>query len=222
MRPPRPLVLALLAAGALPGCVPGNRTIPFPLEVGFQPLEDATDAPLPDTSSGYPESLGPTIPSGNRDGHFWAHGRGYVLAPLAKVYQALHDPAAAQLDTGGSASLRPGTEPFPISYTWHYSNPILGGLGSVSYDVVYRGGVLEGPANAPTAVGLRYQKTSGIETIAVLTGSTVARAAADPNVTEVEIVAWLNAGKYQTEADDQQTVRDQFDNLVKVVLALPP
>lgn len=224
MRSPRLTPLVALAVLPLASCflLPGNRTDVFPLEVGFQPLEDATDAPLPamNADGTYPQALG-TVTEPAADGHFAAHGRGYLLYPLAKVYQAMHDPQAGRLHTTGSASVTdPWNEPFPISYAWHYEDSVLGGMVTVQYDVVYRGGVFEGTEAAPTKVGTRYQKTSGVEAIYVLTGSTVALPTPDPNVTEVDIVAWLRADT-QTQGSDDNTVRDQFANLEAVLAAMP-
>ncbi len=220
------LGLLLVVAGA--GCGK-NRPDEFPLAAGFQPLEPAVAAALPPAAAGnvlHPQGLGLVVAAPG-SGHYASHARGYLRAPLARVYEALHDPAASYIhNNGGSPRLdnvpgNPfiGEEPFPISFRIRYSNETI--IGDVKFDLTYRGGPLEGTEAAPLKVGLRYQKTWGSNYISVMSGSLVATPlAADPSITVVEMVAWLDAStQYQSDCDG--TLRDLFGDLEGVLAALP-
>jgi hypothetical protein len=248
VRCPRLSVLLATTALGLAGCGK-NVTTEFPVSVGFQPIESVSDAswPAPLPGDPYPEALGDVVrgqtachpdpfgpprwnippiavalqPQIQCDGPDWAHGRGYVHAPLATVYQALHDPAASRIHSPGDHwTPTLGVEPgYPISFRIRYHTTPLG--VTVDWDLTYRGGPLEGTDAVPTVVGLRYQKTWGSDYIKVESGSLVA-AAVDgaPDVTSVELVAWLDAAT-QGPNDVAGTVTDLFGDLVGVVHALP-
>jgi hypothetical protein len=92
-------------------------------------------------------------------------------------------------------------------------------MPTVQFDVTYRAGPLEGTEGDPVRIGQRYQKTWGIANIHVMAGSLVAYEVA-PGVTEVEMVAWLNATS-QYQSDCNGTVADLFGDLQRVAAALP-
>jgi hypothetical protein len=221
---------ALVLCGlALAGCHPNqNFDTPFPAGVDFQPLEPILDAatfPAATTGDLHPEGLGPIVPNTNF-AHWTSHARGYVHAPLARVYAALHVPDASFIHNDGGAprlerSPELDVEPqFPISFRVHYVNPTV--IGDVRFEVTYRGGPLTGTDAAPVEVGVCYQQTSGTQHIPVMTGSLVARAVGgSPDVTEVEMIAWLKADT-QGQSDCDGTLSDLFGDLVAVLATLPP
>ncbi len=224
------LALGLLLVVSAAGCG-HNKVDDFPLAVGFQPLEPVTAAALPPAAAGnvlHPQGLGAVVATpGN--GHYASHARGYLHAPLARVYEALHEPAASLIHNDKSSGLprldnvpgNPfmGEEPFPISFRIRYANDTV--IGDVKFDLTYRGGPLEGTEAVPLKVGLRYQKTWGSTYIDVMSGSLVATPlAADPSITVVEMVAWLDATT-QGQADCDGTLRDLFGDLEGVLAALP-
>ena len=213
----------LVAAGLLAGC--GKDVVDgFPLSVGFQPLEPLVAGAACPAASGnelHPQGLG-VVATGPQNGHFSSHACGYLQAPLLKVYQALHDPAASYIhnDGGGTRTDGPpvvGVEPFPVSFRVRYVNSAFG--VDVKYDVTYRAGPLEGTEAAPTTIGERYQKTWGVGHIDVLEGSLVATEVA-PGVTAVEMVAWLKATT-QYQSDCNGTVVDLFGNLEAKLASMP-
>jgi hypothetical protein len=217
--------LLLLAAGC-----GHNKPDDFPISAGFQPLEPVNAAALLPAAAGnqlYPQGLGGVLAVPG-DGHYSTHARGYLRAPLARVYLALRDPASSLVHNDvGSPRLDsvPGNpfvneEPFPVSFRVRYSNSTV--IGDVKFDLTYRAGPLEGTDTAPLQIGQRYQKTWGTNHIRVMSGSLVATPlAADPNVTVVELVAWLDADtQYQSDCDG--TLRDLFGDLEGVLAALPP
>jgi hypothetical protein len=211
----------LLAAGC-----PRNRSDDFPLSVGFQPLEPIsplTNWPAGSTADPWPESLGPLV-APVEGGHFATHARGYLHAPLAKVYEALHDPAASYIhNVSGGTRLDGaptfGVEPFPVSFRVRYSNSTI--IGDVKFEVTYRAGPLEGTEAAPIVIGERYQKTWGTDHIQVMAGSLLATAVdGAPDVTSVEMIAWLKADT-QHQGDCDGTVRDLFGDLVTKLASMP-
>ncbi|HTN53731.1 MAG TPA: hypothetical protein VML50_15080 [Anaeromyxobacter sp.] len=216
----------LVVAAALWGCTGANENTDFPLSVGYQPLESASDAPLPakNADGTYPQGLGEPIVAGDSHaGYFFAHARGYILAPLATVYTALQDPMSLRIHNTGTYELKPGVEgaDFPISYRIRYTDSTI--VGVVRYEVTYRGGPFPVGAAAAdmTSCGARYQKTWGTEHIRVMSGSLVATPTADdPNVTEVDMVAWLSADTQGIDVSPQ-TLRDLFGDLTGVIAALP-
>lgn len=212
-------------AALLVGCNP-TRSDEFPLDVGFQPLEPtAPTATLPVGTAGdpYPQTLGPivAVPAA---GHYDAHARGYLHAPLAKVYEALHDPAASYIHNSDGGTRLDGApelnvEPFPVSFRVTYANSTI--IGEVKFTVTYRAGPLEGTEAAPVKIGERYQKTWGTDHIQVMAGSLVATAVEGaPDVTSVEMIAWLEADT-QGQGDCDGTVADLFGNLVAKLATMP-
>jgi len=219
----------LLAAGLLAGCGK-NVKEDFPLSVGFQPLEAAVPAATFRAAEGnelHPQGLGPVVAVA-ASGHYTSHARGYLHAPLSRVYQALHNPEASYVhNESGSTNLdnvagNPfiGEEPFPVSFRVRYASTSI--IGEIKFDLTYRAGPLEGTEATPVVIGERYQKTWGTTHIDVMSGSLVATAVPGaPDVTAVEMVAWLKADT-QDQVDCDGTLVDLFDDLVAVLGALPP
>jgi hypothetical protein len=215
-----PTLVALTLAAAILACN-HNVSDGFPHSVGFQPLEPAADASWPAAQGGdlHPAALG-AIVTGTGGGHHWAHARGYLHAPLAKVYAALGEPAASRIHSDGdhwdpTFGVEPG---FPVSFRIHYT---VHDLITVSWEITYRAGPLQGTDAAPLEVGLRYQKTWGTVHIDVQSGSIVAAPVdGDTSVTSVELVCWLNADG-QGESDVAGTVQDWWNDLSAAIAALP-
>ena len=70
--------------------------------MGFQPLEAISSSaswPAPTETDPHPEGLGAIVAVPER-GHYASHARGYVHAPLAKVYAALHEGTRADWACG--------------------------------------------------------------------------------------------------------------------------
>jgi len=219
----------LVVAGSLAGCG-RNATEAFPLDLGFQPLESVSSSVVPPPASGnelYPQEI--NVVAGPQSGHYTSFGRGYLHASLARVYEALHDPAASYIHNYNNAPRLEnvpgnpfmGEEPFPVSFRVRYASPTgIPGYGDAKFDITYRAGPLEGTEAAPTKIGERYQKTWGIQNIEVMSGSLVATEVA-PGVTEVEMVAWLKATtQYQSDCDG--TVRDLYGDLVTKLASMAP
>lgn len=216
--------LATVLAALSSGCNP-TRHDDFPLSVGFLPLEPIspwTQWPAATPTDPHPQGLGPIIQV-PESGHYASHARGYLHAPLEKVYAALHDPQASYIHNVSGGTRLSATwmdvEPFPVSFRLRYVNSTV--IGDVEFDVTYRAGPLDGTDAIPLVVGERYQKTWGTSHIQVMTGSLVATAVGgDPTVTSVEMIAWLRADT-QGQSDCDGTVRDLFGDLVTKLGSMP-
>jgi len=215
---PRPA--SLVACGlaiAAAGCS-RSYPVPFPLDVGYQPLE-ANEASLPvaTAADSAPETLGDPV-MGHRNGRDFAHGQGYVKAPLAEVWTALHDPKVSEL-VGPSAEVVPGTEPFPISFSVLYTIHSI--IGTVEWELAYRAGPLEGTVDAPQSIGMRRQEIVANQYVRQQAGSLVATPVQGrSNVTAIAFVVWLDATDSGPE-DAWGGVQNWFDHIVAKVHAAP-
>ncbi len=206
MHPGHALPVALLAAAfAAPGPVGAEP---------FAPLEACTAAfPAGTDADRTPEGIGP-VPWGRRDGHLWAHAKGYVHAPLSAVWGALRDPAVSRLREGDGRVVPEPAQAAPVQFRIDYRVRVL--VFDVRWELAYRGGALAGSLDRledpDTAVGFRWDKASGTQHIRTLSASLVAREAA-PGVTAVELVAWLDADR-TGQKETVRTVTDWFDRIV--------
>jgi hypothetical protein len=213
---PAAAVLALALAGC--GKLETNAT-PWTTP-GFAPLEPADPAALPPDPVA--EALGNVVTgrSTTPAPHNWAHARGYVLAPIAKVFEALKDPEASRITTSieqYSVNYDNG-EDYPIHFDIHYAETAFG--QKVRWDLRYRGGVTANAQDgSPAEVVLEYRRISGAAALPLESGSIVATPV-DANTTAVELVCWLEATT-TNQATVAGTVRDWFGQLTAVTAALP-
>lgn len=177
------LVLLGLAAGC-----GGDEATTFP--PGLQPFEPVT-VPLPAATAGeaFPEVF--VTRAGEGADYEWAQGRGYVHAPLARVYEALRDPdITTDRRRVSEYSVTLNSEPeYPFSYRVHN---IVHDLVTIEFDMSWRLGPNDGSEAAPTAVSAVYQKTFGSTFIDVLRGDIVARQV-DANTTDIEMVRHIRS-----------------------------
>jgi hypothetical protein len=196
-----------------------NTSDPFPLALGFQPLEACT-APPPAAVAGdaYPETQ--TSITGNRDGHDWAHAQAYVHGSLAEVWAAVQVPAVCRIHGTNSWGIKNvSAEPFPMSFAIHYSaGP---SYFPVEWETTYRGGVLAGTADAPLAYGMRGQKTWGTTFITLQSISVGAQpVSGEPSVVALQMVGWLNATD-SGQSDAAGMLSDFYQGLLAQVRGLP-
>jgi hypothetical protein len=207
-----------LAALALPACG-YNTNDPFPIDLGFQPLEACT-APLPDPAAGDPYPEVQTSITGNRDGHDWAHSKAYVHASLADVWAAMQDPAVCRIHGTNTWDVKDvGFEPFPMSFLIRYTaGP---SFYTVEWETTYRGGVLEGTPDAPLAYGMRGQKTWGTSYVSLQSISVGARPVqGETSLVALEMVGWLVA-RNSGQAEAAGMLSDFYQGLLAHVRGLP-
>ncbi len=219
----RPMALTLAAAAlvALAGC---QKTVsdPFPLEVGYQPLEPATGVGWPAGTGAdpHPEAI-QVVDAGWQGNHWASFGRGYLHASLADVWRALGEPEATHIHGTDDRSATTEVEPFPVSFRWHYTASGLGGAVTVWWDIDHRGGLLYGTVDAPGAVALRFQKVDGTTHVRVQSGSIVATEV-EPGVTAFEMVGWVDADQSGQADAHGMLDPDWFGDLRSVISQLPP
>lgn len=181
-------VLPLVAAGCW-----GNEVTEFP--TGLEPLDGANRATRPAllADGSLPETM--TFTRGETNDWEWVHGRGFVKAPLAETWKAFQDPLVVidrrQVDEWTvDEDVEAG---FDRSFVVH--NRVFDFI-TVEFDMTWRQSVVEGDAESPEVVAMRFQKTFGTVFIDILRGSVVLRAAPeDEGVTEVEFVEHIDAAQ---------------------------
>lgn len=207
------LGLGSLAAAAT-GCQSDEVTAFVP---GIMPLEASTAA-VPTSANGepYPEVI--TLNTGVAVGYEWAHGRAFVRAPLARVYEALAD-ADITCDRRRVTEymVTPDVEPeYMDSYRVHN---IVRDVITLEFDIVHRLDVYDGSPDVPTAMIVAYQKVFGSSLISVLRGSVIARRI-DDNTTSLELVRHIKSVA-SGRADAAQYLQDFFASVLARVNGRP-
>lgn len=179
---------------------------------GLEPLE-ATLAPAPAAvGSVLPELL--NVVKGDRSEYEYAHGHGYIRAPLGKVVAALRNPdALVDRRQVTEWKVDHDTEPeFPVSF--RISNVVKDSRATVSWDARYRQGAIEGTQDEPEVYVSRSELSSESFFMQVLRDSVVLRRV-DDQVTEIEMVRHLAAIFGMAGKDDAEIyLQDVFDSLV--------
>ncbi len=210
-------VVAPLTALLLAGCF-GDAVTVFP--PGLEPLEDNT-APLPmlGRDGEAPESI--VILTGERPtGLVFGHARGYIRAPITRVWEALRetDVNADRRATDEWSRLEVDVLPEGLTHSYIIET-VVHAFITARYQVTWRHGLVEGELEEPEKVAVRWQKTFGLALIEILEGSIVLTAL-DDELTEIEIVERLDA-----PSTDEDTIRlflkDLFDETVLYTKGLP-
>lgn len=204
------LVLLGLAAGC-----GGDEVTVFP--PGLQPFEAVT-VPLPAATAAdaHPEVF--VTRHGEGADYEWAQGRGYVHAPVARVYEALRDPeVTTDRRRVSSYSVTLDSEPeYPFSYRVHN---VVRDIVTIEFDMSWRLGPSDASESAPSAVSAVYQKTFGSSFIDVLRGDIVARRV-DDGTTDIEMVRHIrSSGAGGPEAE--LYLRDVYNSVLARVRGQP-
>lgn len=203
----RRLAAAALLSLTLSACGSDVSTS-FP--AGLEPVEMSTAPAPPATATDpYPETL--STLKGETDGHYWAHGTGYVHAPLARVYEAILDPdVATDRRRVAEWSTTPDTEPeYPHSFRIHN---IVRDIITLEFDMSWRAGTAEGTEAAPSVVVAVNQKTFGSSLVGEIQGAVVARAV-DASTTRIEVVRRLTSS-HVNEDDAEQYLLDYYQSVL--------
>lgn len=191
----------------LAGSVGGSGGVGYPS--GLEPVgENQAQPPAAEPGNPYPERL--NLQVGSARGYKWINARGYVHAPIEKVWEALQEPDVV-IDRRKVASwtvqkgVLPGAEAsFRVNNTVH-------DLIKVEFEVTWQAGVARGTAEAPEVVAAVYRKTGGTNVIKLMAGSIVARRVSD-SVTELELIEHLDALMRAGESAASYN-RDLFDSI---------
>lgn len=185
---------------------------------GLEPLEEENLAPLPEPEPGQPHPERIEIVAGVEPDFEFAHGRGYVHASLAKVWEALRTPEVCidRREVNEWTVTYDVEEGFDVSFRTHNT---VHQLATVHFDVTWRQAVVEGTANVPQLVLVRGQKTEGTSYITYLADSVVARRVED-DVTELEFIRHIKAiaaGRREAE----QFIADFYESIRAVAQGEP-
>lgn len=232
-RPPalsrRDLLRLPLAAGAV-SALPACWVVDAPDDASFRYSEGGADGapslwdvygPLDDNLAMYPP-MGDAqdFPEsavwrlGNASGRLWAHGKGYIHAPIENVMQVLSRPEVV-IDRRKAVfrTSQPITG-IPEAHTaWTAHLDVRGFAGA--YDVEFKMAVLEGSSSRPMVAGARYRKVAGIQFLELLHFSLLLRRVSE-TVTSIEHVEWLKA-LFQDERTALQTQQDEYASIVAAV-----
>ncbi len=198
---------------ALAACS-SNDGIDFPARLS--PLEE-NRAPRP--KGGDPVREAFEVVSGGEDGLWWAHGRGFVQAPVGVVWLASRDiDVCVDRREVEEWTVTNDTVPeFDASYTIH--NRVQDIL-TVEYDTTWVHEVQQGTPAQPERVVAQWDKTAGTTFIDLLAGSLELTPTDDPQVTEISMVSHLDAA-----LRDDETIatylRDYYDDLLDTVHGRP-
>jgi hypothetical protein len=142
--------------------------------------------------------------------HF-AHGRGYIHAPLEVAYDAISNPEACvdrrQVDR---YTITLDVEPeYERSFLTHNE---VDDVITVEFDMTWRFGVVEQTNEVPDLIAGTFSKTYGTTFISLMRGSIVARRI-DDMTTELEVVEHINAATGGSD-DIVAFLNDYFANVV--------
>lgn len=203
-----------LGSGCLGSCFDSGAT-DFP--DGLEPLEDNTAPAMPPAGGDpYPEGL--SLVLGTNDMYSWGHGRGWIKAPAAVVWEVVKDPMViADRRKTDEQTYMLDTEPeYEWSYQIHY---VVHDLIDVDWDEAFRFGTIEGTPEAPKLALARSQKVYGLNIIHLIEGSIIVRHV-DDQTCEVEIIRHLDA--YMAgEGDIQSYIEDMYASIRAVAHGEP-
>lgn len=206
-------LLAVIAFG-LASCA-GNSVTAF--TPGLEPLEENTAAfPTGTASDPYPEKVNDT--AGHTEAFDWVHTRGYIKAPVEKVWASLRNPdVVVDRREVTSWTSEKGIDPAALD-----SNVIHNTVVSVvvvQFDISWRHGLAKGTEKAPEVTAARWQKTAGSDYIELDEGSVVLNKV-DANTTSIEVVGHLKAftRDYNTT---KHYIRDMYNAVVAQSKDLP-
>lgn len=132
---------------------------------GLSPLGEMRVAASTDTD--FPENL---EMAAGVDTDIWVHARGYVHAPVKEIWKALQDERVF-VDRRAVAeyTIEWDTEPaYSVSFVVSQS---VEDIITVSYEVGWRQGFVDGTLEGPETVAMRFQKVAGTALIERMEGS---------------------------------------------------
>jgi hypothetical protein len=200
---------ALSAAGAgLLGCQHDETTV-FP--PGLEPLgTDSVAAPAVDGGAEYPETL--SLTQGSTDDYNWVMATGYVDASISDVWAAFKIPnVVVDRHNISSYTVQENVEKgYDVSFLTAYTD---NNVVTVTFDLTWREGVVEGTEDDPSQVSVVYEKTFGSSFVSLMQGS-IELTAVSPTVTELQFVQHMSA-----QNTDSQTIATWTTELFASVVA---
>lgn len=216
--------------GLVSGCA--STTDPYPQTLATETSDNsksqATTLQIPDPLTGSP-SGDLAIPLATNEGYGWAHGRGYLKYSMAEVWAVLQLPGVVQLSfypehaqSNCDAALNV-EQGYAVSFETH---EVPFGVIQSHYDftVTFREGIMQGTAEAPTEIGVVYQKTYGATNpgVQVLAGSIIFQTVPnEPNVTSIELIRHLQATDTDGGTQTLSWITEYYSAIVSVLSGVP-
>lgn len=172
----------------LAGCSGQRDDEPLPLRLA--PLEEnRASFPAPADGEKHPEVL--SIVSGGDSALWWAHGRGYLHAPIEDCWASLADPEVVvdrrEVDEWTvSTDIAPR---FDVSFLVHN---LVRDVLTVEYELTWLHELQAGTPQQPLRVVGTWSKTGGTPFIELLEGSFVLEPVSE-EVTAIELIEHLDA-----------------------------
>lgn len=185
------------------GCFGTSETV-FP--AGLRPLGEMRVAANADPD--FPEKL---MLKANVDTDIWVHARGYVHATVPEIWKALQDERVF-VDRRAVAeyTIEWDTEPeYDVSFLVSQS---VEDIITVSYDVGWRQGFVDGTLEGPQTVSMRFQKVAGTELIKRMEGSILLVTVSD-EVSEFQFQEHMDTPMPDTE-DLENYVTDMYGEIL--------
>lgn len=204
--------IAPLIPLSLLACTGKEAVHEFP--AGLEPLED-NRAPVPEGTDDdpYPEELSLVSGHDETSDYGWAHAIGFAHADLRDTWAALQDPEV-DIDRRRVQEWEV-TEDYESGYDNSYLiHNVSHDIVTVTFDIAWRHGAVEGTADAPELVAIRWQKVEGTEFVTLLEGSALLEPV-DDGVTQISLVEHLDSAGSGEEED----VEAYFTDLYASVLA---
>lgn len=194
----RALLLLLLV-----GCQSNVKT-PFP--AGLEPLADN-----PVELGAMTETL---VTQTSDSPYVKIFAKGYVLVPPATLWAAAKSPAPnmAICSTDVQTPTENNDPAYEYSFIVHYT---VNNIVTVEWDDQWRFGTVEGTPDAPQLAMIKHQKTQGSSFISLSEGTIELDATADPNVSTLSFVEYLDATSAGV-SDVLKGVQHNYASLVSV------
>jgi hypothetical protein len=219
-----PLVAVALALPCLAGCGLGSAK---DLPPDYKPLEPTNLATFPTSPDDpHPEMLSTVKGKDMTTGDSWAHGRGYVKAPITTVWTALQN-ADVVVDRRELTKWEVTQSGFDMIADYSFmAHLYTNSSPSVDYVIEWRSKALEGSKDAPTQVFARDDLVQSAIffdiTLMTTLSDTVIINIVDPNTSTFEVIRHRNT--VQGNPDDaERYIQDLFNSVVASVhgAALP-
>lgn len=201
----------LFSLVAFAGCDSDVAT-DFPDDMIHEFEENTATLPEATATEMFPETL--NLIAVNSDPFDFIHARGYVHAPVARVWEAMRTPEVV-VDRRKVASFTVMTdveENYDVSFRVHN---VVEDFVTVEFENTWRQSAVEGTIEEPTEVWCNYKKTWGTSFIDLMEGA-ITLTEVTPDVTEFAIVQHLDA----TAADSEEIAtasRDMYASVVAFV-----
>lgn len=201
-----------LVALLLSACDGGKSDDSAAIPSDLAPIEDNTATP-PEARSDepYPETL--NLVSGEGDGYYWTHARGYVHGSLATTWAAFATPEAVidRREAGDWEVRDVEDSEYDVEFI---TDVVVYDIITIEFSNTWRQDAVEGTADAPELVYGRWAKTDGTTYIDLMEGSfELSPVAGEDGVTEVSLIEHLD-GATSDEKEIEAFLTDMFNSVV--------